>query len=98
MTLLSDTTAVPLHDLTSSTSADEEAACSTIAALDQQNLEDSTSSLTNPPKVKAVHDLIAGGVAGSASVVVGHPFDTMKVVQVHLIYSGYASHYSQTIR
>lgn len=25
------------------------------------------------------HDLIAGGVAGSASVIVGHPFDTIKV-------------------
>mmetsp|Transcript_13062 Transcript_13062/g.28315 ORF Transcript_13062/g.28315 Transcript_13062/m.28315 type:complete len:362 (+) Transcript_13062:52-1137(+) len=30
-------------------------------------------------KITAVHDLIAGGVAGSASVVVGHPFDTIKV-------------------
>eukprot|EP00804_Cyclotella_cryptica_P026855 CCRYP_019895-RA/>CCRYP_019895-RA protein AED:0.30 eAED:0.32 QI:0/0/0/1/1/1/2/0/342 len=34
---------------------------------------DSTSEVT------ALHDLIAGGVAGSASVVVGHPFDTIKV-------------------
>lgn len=30
-------------------------------------------------EVTALHDLIAGGVAGSASVVVGHPFDTIKV-------------------
>jgi solute carrier family 25 carnitine/acylcarnitine transporter 20/29 len=30
-------------------------------------------------QVTAFHDLIAGGVAGSASVVVGHPFDTIKV-------------------
>ena len=30
-------------------------------------------------KITAVHDLIAGGVAGSASVIVGHPFDTIKV-------------------
>lgn len=29
--------------------------------------------------VSALHDLIAGGVAGSASVIVGHPFDTIKV-------------------
>ena len=29
--------------------------------------------------VSAWHDLIAGGVAGSASVIVGHPFDTIKV-------------------
>mmetsp|Transcript_46829 Transcript_46829/g.69643 ORF Transcript_46829/g.69643 Transcript_46829/m.69643 type:complete len:314 (-) Transcript_46829:1333-2274(-) len=31
------------------------------------------------PQVTAFHDLIAGGVAGCASVVVGHPFDTIKV-------------------
>ncbi len=31
------------------------------------------------PKVTAMQDLIAGGVAGSASVIVGHPFDTYKV-------------------
>lgn len=30
-------------------------------------------------EVTALHDLIAGGVAGSASVIVGHPFDTIKV-------------------
>jgi len=30
-------------------------------------------------KVTAWQDLIAGGVAGSASVIVGHPFDTLKV-------------------
>eukprot|EP01082_Thalassiosira_pseudonana_P015776 g13882.t1 g13882 contig9:662229-663683(+) len=30
-------------------------------------------------EVTALHDLIAGGVAGSASVVIGHPFDTIKV-------------------
>mmetsp|Transcript_24854 Transcript_24854/g.38310 ORF Transcript_24854/g.38310 Transcript_24854/m.38310 type:complete len:370 (-) Transcript_24854:287-1396(-) len=30
-------------------------------------------------QVTVFHDLIAGGVAGSMSVVVGHPFDTMKV-------------------
>lgn len=29
--------------------------------------------------VSALNDLIAGGVAGSASVIVGHPFDTIKV-------------------
>jgi solute carrier family 25 carnitine/acylcarnitine transporter 20/29 len=29
--------------------------------------------------VTAVQDLIAGGIAGSASVIVGHPFDTYKV-------------------
>ena len=30
-------------------------------------------------KVTALQDLIAGGIAGSASVIVGHPFDTYKV-------------------
>jgi Mitochondrial carrier protein len=29
--------------------------------------------------VSFFHDFVAGGVAGSASVVVGHPFDTLKV-------------------
>jgi len=33
----------------------------------------------NGGQVSALHDLIAGGVAGSSSVVVGHPFDTIKV-------------------
>jgi solute carrier family 25 carnitine/acylcarnitine transporter 20/29 len=33
----------------------------------------------NGGEVTALHDLIAGGIAGSASVVVGHPFDTIKV-------------------
>mmetsp|Transcript_19928 Transcript_19928/g.28215 ORF Transcript_19928/g.28215 Transcript_19928/m.28215 type:complete len:383 (-) Transcript_19928:503-1651(-) len=30
-------------------------------------------------QVTVLHDLIAGGVAGSSSVIVGHPFDTIKV-------------------
>jgi solute carrier family 25 carnitine/acylcarnitine transporter 20/29 len=30
-------------------------------------------------EVSVAHDLIAGGIAGSASVIVGHPFDTIKV-------------------
>jgi len=30
-------------------------------------------------QVTALQDLIAGGIAGSASVIVGHPFDTYKV-------------------
>jgi hypothetical protein len=29
--------------------------------------------------VSFFHDFVAGGVAGSASVIVGHPFDTLKV-------------------
>ena len=43
--------------------------------------EDSSSSLSqSEPQITAVQDLIAGGIAGSASVVVGHPFDTYKVL------------------
>jgi hypothetical protein len=34
------------------------------------------------------HDFIAGGVAGMASVVVGHPFDTVKVGPVLLLGRG----------
>jgi solute carrier family 25 carnitine/acylcarnitine transporter 20/29 len=33
----------------------------------------------DPDEVTFFHDFVAGGVAGSASVIVGHPFDTMKV-------------------
>eukprot|EP01083_Nonionella_stella_P162304 532674_1 len=33
----------------------------------------------NKAPVTALQDLIAGGIAGTASVVVGHPFDTYKV-------------------
>jgi len=40
---------------------------------DNGNNSDSNSS------VSVLHDLIAGGVAGSASVIIGHPFDTIKV-------------------
>jgi solute carrier family 25 carnitine/acylcarnitine transporter 20/29 len=43
-----------------------------------------STSTPNPSEpgekeVTAAHDLIAGGIAGSASVIVGHPFDTIKV-------------------
>ena len=40
---------------------------------------DSTSSSSSEEEVSFWHDFVAGGVAGSASVVVGHPFDTIKV-------------------
>ena len=33
----------------------------------------------SPPRITAFQDLIAGGIAGSASVCIGHPFDTYKV-------------------
>ncbi len=34
---------------------------------------------TTEEDVSFFHDFVAGGIAGSASVVVGHPFDTIKV-------------------
>ena len=41
---------------------------------------------TSEEDISFFHDFIAGGVAGSASVVVGHPFDTLKVSgQIHKI-------------
>ena len=39
----------------------------------------SSSSSSSEEEVSFWHDFVAGGVAGSASVVVGHPFDTIKV-------------------
>lgn len=41
--------------------------------------ENSENDNNGGGEVTALHDLIAGGIAGSASVVVGHPFDTIKV-------------------
>ena len=38
-----------------------------------------TTNTTTDANLKPMHDLIAGGVAGSVSVIVGHPFDTIKV-------------------
>ena len=37
-------------------------------------------SETKQQPVTALQDLIAGGIAGSTSVCVGHPFDTYKVM------------------
>ncbi len=41
--------------------------------------ENNNNNKQQPQKVTALQDLIAGGIAGSASVIVGHPFDTYKV-------------------
>jgi len=46
-------------------------------ALDETTIDG--SSTTTEEGVSFFHDFVAGGVAGSASVVVGHPFDTLKV-------------------
>jgi solute carrier family 25 carnitine/acylcarnitine transporter 20/29 len=41
--------------------------------------DDTNTNTTTDVNLKPMHDLIAGGVAGSVSVIVGHPFDTIKV-------------------
>lgn len=41
--------------------------------------DDDANSNGNSDEISFIHDFIAGGVAGSASVIVGHPFDTIKV-------------------
>jgi hypothetical protein len=38
-------------------------------------------------EVTALQDFVAGGIAGSASVVVGHPFDTIKVIGLKCCYN-----------
>ena len=64
-----------------------------------ESIKVSTETTDQPPsentvKITALHDLVAGGVAGSASVVVGHPFDTIKVrQQVNTGSSGISSLY-----
>ena len=75
MALLSETPAMPLHDLPTG----EVASTASTNVVADPKVQDASTAAVGPPKVKAVHDLIAGGVAGSASVVVGHPFDTIKV-------------------
>lgn len=49
--------------------------------LSDDEVSEPPSSFVQKPKqeVTAFQDLVAGGVAGSASVIVGHPFDTLKV-------------------
>ena len=41
--------------------------------------EEPVSADNDPTEVTFFHDFVAGGLAGSASVIVGHPFDTIKV-------------------
>jgi solute carrier family 25 carnitine/acylcarnitine transporter 20/29 len=47
---------------------------------------DEYATKSTEEEVTFLHDFIAGGIAGSASVVVGHPFDTIKVsaIMVHI--------------
>ena len=46
---------------------------------DDKSTTTTTNDNTTDTNLKPMHDLIAGGVAGSVSVIVGHPFDTIKV-------------------
>mmetsp|Transcript_17466 Transcript_17466/g.25817 ORF Transcript_17466/g.25817 Transcript_17466/m.25817 type:complete len:323 (-) Transcript_17466:245-1213(-) len=50
----------------------------TLAAGNNDTIN-TTNSFDDTKEVNVLYDLIAGGVAGSASVIVGHPFDTIKV-------------------
>ena len=74
MTLLSDVGVIAAED------GPSEAA---VIAESGERQDTVTSSSAEKAKsigrINAVHDLIAGGAAGSASVIVGHPFDTIKV-------------------
>jgi len=57
-----------------------EADASTAASTSASSASADTAGTTaQTPVATALQDLIAGGVAGSASVIVGHPFDTYKV-------------------
>jgi solute carrier family 25 carnitine/acylcarnitine transporter 20/29 len=62
-----------------SSSSDDIAVVATTTTTTLNNDDDAVSSVSGVTEVTAFHDLIAGGIAGSASVVVGHPFDTIKV-------------------
>jgi solute carrier family 25 (mitochondrial carnitine/acylcarnitine transporter), member 20/29 len=42
-------------------------------------IDDNNSNNNDEQEITFLYDFIAGGVAGSASVIVGHPFDTIKV-------------------
>jgi solute carrier family 25 carnitine/acylcarnitine transporter 20/29 len=43
------------------------------------NINNNDEVIDGDMEVTTLHDLMAGAIAGSASVVVGHPFDTIKV-------------------
>lgn len=45
----------------------------------EHSLKSQNNKEQMPVEITPIQDLIAGGVAGTASVIVGHPFDTKKV-------------------
>lgn len=50
-----------------------------LGAANALDFDDDDDNINDEDDVTAMQDFIAGGLAGSASVIVGHPFDTMKV-------------------
>lgn len=59
--------------------ADVSLTSSTDSASSSVSSSDTAADTAQAPVATALQDLIAGGIAGSASVIVGHPFDTYKV-------------------
>ena len=66
-------------DANMSLALDEGAAGAAPSAASAASAAAASSSSSAAAAATVLQDLIAGGVAGSASVVVGHPFDTYKV-------------------
>jgi solute carrier family 25 carnitine/acylcarnitine transporter 20/29 len=50
-----------------------------LSSIGSNTSDDNINTNNTNANLKPMHDLIAGGVAGSVSVIVGHPFDTIKV-------------------
>mmetsp|Transcript_33041 Transcript_33041/g.69542 ORF Transcript_33041/g.69542 Transcript_33041/m.69542 type:complete len:347 (+) Transcript_33041:105-1145(+) len=75
-------------------------AVTVVSALPPSRSTDaSSSSHATPKKTRALHDLIAGGVAGSAGIIVGHPLDSLKVrMQLMASSSSQGAASSSTIR
>ena len=52
---------------------------SSLSQSSSDTIAETTTTIEDEQEVSFFHDFIAGGVAGSASVIVGHPMDTLKV-------------------
>ena len=64
--------------------------------MSENNNNNNNGNNDNGGEVSALQDLIAGGIAGSASVIVGHLFDTIKVRLQTMTSSGTGSGASST--
>lgn len=79
MTLISDSGEMALDDRPAAVASVDDARRPAESSSSPTTEQISPTKEKKVGQIRAVHDLIAGGVAGSASVVVGHPFDTIKV-------------------